>query len=320
MKTKFFKTNKMYSALLVAILSIFASSVFAGDFFAVGEKTLRHEGNVGIITRNLDCSSAQYILLSAWVDTTITGDTTGLPDNCNSYGCEPWDESGGEIIFEIETEIPMNLHVTLTSDNDLDLILLSHCSPDSCLGMASSEFVAGIPSGTVFVVVDGYLGASGEFSIAIEATPSGLPQEACDSAMLIEDENFAVDGDLFGQPNLVEASDCASYIERGGEQWYSIILGPHSSINISLTDLYFDGAIWLFQNCGPDAECVGFSDHGILGEDEEISLENLTDDSLSLYIGVDSFVPVTSGSYSLSVSSAVPVTKSSWGSMKSMFR
>lgn len=325
---QFNRFNKVNTALLVAILSIIASSVCAGNFFAVGEKDLMRSGSPEIITRNLDCSSAVMVELSIWSEITLDGNTEGLPDSCNSYACEEWNESGGEIVYELQVDQDIILHATLFSDYDLDLILLSDCDPDLCIGMASSEFSAEISSGTYYLIVDGYLGESGAFSVALETMPAFLAQEACDSATPIEcsSTQTIIDSNLFDQPNLIETADCSEFLERGGELWLSVVLTDTASVYIELTQLFFDGAIWMYNDCGPDAECIAFADQGTIEEPEELTWKNETGSTTTVYIGIDSFMPVEDfwgGSFSLSVTCEgleLPADRSSWGAMKSRFR
>lgn len=326
---QFNRSNKVYTALLVAILSIIASGVYAGNFFAVGDEGLMRIGNSENITRNLDCSSAELVELSIWSEITLSGSTEGVPDSCNSYSCESWNESGGEIIYELQVDQGMILHATLDSSADLDLILLSDCDPDLCIGMASSEFSTEVDSGTYFLIVDGYLEESGAFSVNLEARPAWLVQDACDSATPIDECNpfeTITEGNLFEQPNLIEIADCSEYLERGGEQWFSVVLTDTATVNISLTQLFFDGAIWLFNDCGPDAECIAFADQGTIEVPEELSWRNDTGLTTTIYIGIDSFTPVEDswgGGFSLGVTcegSEVSTVQSSWGAMKSRFR
>jgi hypothetical protein len=325
---QFNRFNKVYTALLVAILSIIASSVYAGNFFAVGEKDLIRSGSPENTTRNLDCSSAEAVELSIWSEITLDGSTEGIPDSCNSYACEEWNESGGEVVYELQVDQSIILHATLFSDHDLDLILLSDCDPDLCIGMASSEFTAEIGSGTFYLIVDGYLGESGAFSVNLETMPDGLTQEACGSAAPVEcnSTQTIIDSNLFEQPNLIEAADCSAFLERGGEQWFSVVLTDTASVYIELTQLFFDGAIWMFDDCGPDAECIAFADQGTLEEPEELTWRNDTGSTATVYIGIDSFMPVEDtwgGSFNLSITCEgleLPAVRSSWGAMKSRFR
>ncbi|MCP4799534.1 MAG: hypothetical protein GY893_06235 [bacterium] len=325
---QFNRSNKVYTALLIATLSIIASGVYADNFFAVGDEDLMRSGSPENIIRNLDCNSAVMVELSIWSEVTLDGSTEGIPDSCNSYSCEEWDESGGEIIYELEVDQPIILHATLFSEPDLDLILLSDCDPDLCIGMASSEFSAEIDSGTYYLIVDGYLGESGAFSVTLETMPAYLLQEACDSATPIECSPIEtiVDSNLFEQPNLIETADCNTFLERGGEQWFSVVLPDTATVEISLTQLFFDGAIWLFDDCGPDAECIAFADQGTIEEPEELTWKNETGSTTTVYIGIDSFMPIEDsfgGSFSLGITCEgieLPAIQSSWGAMKSRFR
>ncbi|MBT3317952.1 hypothetical protein HN388_08205, partial [bacterium] len=108
--------------------------------------------------------------------------------------------------------------------------------------------------------------------------------------------------------------------------WFSVVLTDTATVDISLTQLFFDGAIWMFNDCGPDAECIAFADNGTIKEPEELTWRNDTGSTTTVYIGIDSFMPVEDtggGSFSLGITCEgieLPAVKSSWGAMKSRFR
>jgi hypothetical protein len=68
------------------------------------------------------------------------------------------------------------------------------------------------------------------------------------------------DDNLFNQPNLLTTASCGAFATPGGEQWYGIILPDDATVTITLDGMKFDGALWLFDGCGPDATCLAFAD------------------------------------------------------------
>jgi len=127
----------------------------------------------------LDITSATRAVCGSF----IQADTRTGVNNVNRYGCQPsWNESGPELIFRIDSEYTQALTARLiTTTVDLDLFLLPSDAPDTCLTAGDNYLQFDIYSGTYYLVVDGYQGAAGAFSLRLEcplnpqATPTATP-------------------------------------------------------------------------------------------------------------------------------------------------
>jgi hypothetical protein len=279
----------------------------------------------------LDCSDAIPVDISIGDQLVINGDTSEGTNTADLYSCIPWDESGPETIYAITLLEPALLNAKLNSPNaDLDIFLLSDCSASSCLAAHAAEFMAEVPAGTWFIVVDGYQGASGAFELILTAYPTGLSTQACLEAISINgsvgDQTF--DGNLLGRDNLVTMADCGSFLEWGGEQWFLLSVPPRTEITLELRDLLFDGALWIFADCGDDPVCLAFADgHGI-GSAETLVYASESDMVETVMVGVDSFREISSangdnefdGAFTLAVTSVVPTTNTTVSDLKGMFR
>ncbi len=119
----------------------------------------------------LDCDAA--IDLTAHVP--YNGTTAGAMSRVDEYGCVPsWDESGPEVVHRITTTSDGNVTAALSNLNgvDLDVFILSACdaqNPDSCLVYDDNTASSYAPAGTYFVVVDGFMGASGSYTLTVFA-------------------------------------------------------------------------------------------------------------------------------------------------------
>ncbi len=283
-----------------------------------------------IITSIPDCSSAIPVTLSPGEAHSLTGDTTDAPSQIPAYSCQPWNESGPEVIYEITTTTPLLLHAILSSPGiDLDIFLLSGCDTDACVAAHTAEFMAEIPAGTWYLVVDGFMGAAGAYELTLNGLHSGLPQAACDSAtQLIATGDLAVPGNILDQPNYVTMGACGSFLEWGGEQWYQVTIPARTEVTFLLSELFFDGAIWIFDGCSDEPACLGFADGEGLEQPEEIIYSNMSNESELIMVGIDSFREVSSdngdttfdGAFLLTITSVVPAERTSASDLKSMFR
>ncbi len=114
----------------------------------------------------LACGSALPV---PWPGGIFDNTTVGRPSNISHYSCGNWDESGPEIIYKLTTKEWAKITATLLqSSADLDVYLLSACDPNACRSYGNKEASDdAAPPGTYYVVVEGYRGAAGSFSLQI---------------------------------------------------------------------------------------------------------------------------------------------------------
>ncbi|HPF34747.1 MAG TPA: hypothetical protein P5571_07780 [Candidatus Krumholzibacteria bacterium] len=274
-----------------------------------------------------DCDAATAVAIAPGDSLTFTGDTTGGASLVDRYGCNTWNESGPEAVYELTVTTTIRLHATLAAEAELDLMLLSDCEGDSCEAAHIAEFDAELAPGTWYVVVDGYAGAQGAFTLTLQARAGGLPQAACDGAEVVTAFD-TLTGNLLDRPNLVNAFDCASFIENGGEAWYLLTVPPRSELTVTVTNQAFDAALWLFDGCGETPQCVDFTDAELSGTEESLLIVNDLGTPWELVLGVDSFHPILSsqggdefdGAFDLTFGLAVPAERATAGGLKRLFR
>jgi len=280
-----------------------------------------------------DCASASLVTVTAGIDTVINGDTTGQPALVDVYGCEPWDERGPEEVFELQVVDDVLLSVSLDSPSaDLDVFLLSDCDGDSCVAAHISEFMADLTARPepYYLIVDGYRGDAGAFNLTLNAQPGLLSTAACDSAESVLCGDLGFNGNILDAPNLVTMADCGSYLAFGGEDWYELELPDGAEVDIDVTGFSFDAVLWLFDACGPEAECLGYADGGVSAEDETLFFANESGADMTVLLGVDATAAVTTengdsafdGAFNLSISCSVPAAaeETTFGDLKSLFR
>jgi hypothetical protein len=121
-----------------------------------------------IASSTLSCGSA--ISLSNHVP--YNGTTVGAPSNVSTYSCSGWNESGPEKVHVITTTVTGDITATLSNLSvDLDIFILSACNPSSCVAYGdNSATYSNAPPGTYYIVVDGYYGASGSYTLTVTAS------------------------------------------------------------------------------------------------------------------------------------------------------
>ncbi len=283
-----------------------------------------------------DCNALETLQLSPGLIDSLFNDTTDGPTELPGYNCAPWAEEGPEHIYRLDVAEEMEFWAGLRDigDEDLDIFLLNHCDTDSCLVGANTEFSILLEPGTYYLIVDGAgttNPAAGPYTVAYETRYLGLPPETCGDCVAVPlswgEGNVALEGNLFGQSNHVQTYDCSPIIERGGEAWYAVTLEQYHNFTATTTVLSvsLDAAIWLFDDCGPNAVCLAFADEVTAGQIETLSWTNNSDVALTVYLALDSHRLVSNengGVYILDIDSLqnVPTVKDNWGSLRARYR
>jgi C1A family cysteine protease/BarA-like signal transduction histidine kinase len=129
-------------------------------------------------TTTLDCNNA--ILLTDEIP--YSGSTVGGSSVVSSYPCNSgWAETGPEKVHKITTTISGDITATLSNlSSDLDVFILNACDSNSCVayGTNTATYLSASP-GTYYIVVDGYNGASGSYTLTVNiptpSTPTPTP-------------------------------------------------------------------------------------------------------------------------------------------------
>lgn len=278
----------------------------------------------------LDCSGAIPVVL----DQTYVGDTNTGVNNVSSYSCSFFDESGPELVYVLELAEPANFTVNLIPEAgvDLDLAVLDQCDEDlGCLIVADTGVSTVVPQvGTIYLVVDGYNGAAGSFTLELIEDPLPEPIDACprvEQPLPGEEGDiltgvFPISGSTCGSPNSVEFLDCADYTEAGADNWYEIVLLPGATIDASVTSTA-DGALWILDACSEPLSCLAYGDATLTGGVETVSYTNDTGVQQAVYLVVDSYGVDTCGDFTgeiiLNPPGVIPTEDESWGSMKARY-
>ena len=153
-------------------------------------------------------------------DWSVDGDTTTDPaatSAFNVYPCSGWDETGPELAYEFVATGTGQVTATLSSiqdGEDLDVYALADvgagCDASDCLSYGNSEVTAG---NTYYVVVDGYEGAGGSFTLDVAC--GFVPGDDDDAADDDDDDDVMPDDDDV----MPDDDDAAPPPETCGDGW-----------------------------------------------------------------------------------------------------
>ena len=190
----------------------------------------------------LDCNGA----VSTSCGGSYQGDTTGAPSNVTYYNCVRWRESGPEDVYVLTTETTGDIIATFNDVSvDLDVFILSSCDAMSCLAHGNNAAkYRNAPPGTYYIVVDGYEGASGSYTLGVRCT-KGLDCSAATSASC----GGSYQGNTTGATSNVTYYNCAGWDESGPEEVYVLTTNTTSDIVATLSNTGVDLDAFILSSC-----------------------------------------------------------------------
>ena len=239
------------------------------------------------------CTSTDVITCGDVIQST----TVGAPSTVASYACDPtWAETGPERIFAFAAPADGSFTVTLSGEASLDadlFVLEEACNPWSCIaheggfGTSNTATFAAVAGETYFIVVDGYGGYEGPFTLTMDcdvdvelfcadgadddgddlydcADPDCAGDVACDTACaaraLTIGCNEVREGDTTGLAGTLGNYACQTWPEAGPEVLYELI--PTANTTLSASVDYVSGIdldIVLLDACDTTA-CLAMGD------------------------------------------------------------
>jgi hypothetical protein len=282
----------------------------------------------------LDCSNAPALVCGQSVDST----TVGLPDRRADYGCVPYVESGGEVVYRIDVTATTEVDIELGGlAADLDLFLLEGCDAGACAGASTGVSVERLrrclAPGTYFVIVDGFAGAASPFRLSVACQPCApcspaVTHDTCDQAIAVPTHPpiFRHRGDTRCARDDYSDGTCTGYSSLGHDVAYRLSMPPGCRVQVTVRDgsdgIGLDLALYLATSCD-DARgtCVAGADRNLTGE-ESFTYESATGGTY--FLVVDSFGNGTSGDYELEIvqtnCSVVGVQDATWQQVKRLYR
>lgn len=134
-----------------------------------------YQGVSGSYSLRVDCGLPTCNTIPIACGDSVNGTTVGSASIIDQYNCVSWNESGPEVAYELTLASSSDITASLANlSADLDVFLISSCDTASvsCLAYGDNQLTyQSAAPGTYYVIVDGYLGASGSYSLTVEAAP-----------------------------------------------------------------------------------------------------------------------------------------------------
>jgi len=317
--------------IVIAIaISLVATAAFAGPGEGLQDRTspglVKASAPNDVTLGLLDCSNA----IDIYVGDIIRGDNTDAPNNVTTWGCSDWDESGGEVVYNLHI-VDSGLYLLLEGDTcDLDMAALFGCDETDCLFVSDNLITAGPGTNLdITIVVDGYAGAGCPFTLSVlaeEPPPPPVPEvDFCEVVDNLSGTEFS--GTTCDGVNQINDLPCRIYLENGLEFYYEVFMPANSTFTADMTSTA-DGALWVVDGCFADAgenvTCLAYADDSPdFGGPETISYANESGEDMFVYLVIDSWGTDTCGDFDLIIAAqggAVAVEGVSFGAAKALFR
>jgi hypothetical protein len=285
-----------------------------------------------------NCAGTCYPLASISCGSTITGTNLveGSTDRIIQNSCVTWDSwTGPEVAYQFELAAARRVTITLSGlTADLDLFLMGNaadrCDADHCLARSIAALTdpetitETIPAGTYYILIDGYMDATGPYTLQLSCE---IP-EICDNGI---DDNGLTDcadpdcadrppcapscspagtlvcgSSLSGNTAAAGATDvnveynCTDYSETGPEFTYSFTTAGGRSVTFTIDTLSTTVLdLFVLEDVGAGCDpfsCIGAS----TTDDASDSVTITTRTGVTYYVVVDSYTDGT-GTYRIAV-------------------
>lgn len=223
-------------------------------------------------------------------------------------GCTRYAEASRDLTYRVALAQGERLQATLNAAWDSALYVVTNCAMAAATCVAGSDrgnpeqidFTA--PSaGTYYLIVDGYLTASGDFTLTVSVSPPAVGGETCGNPIAVP----AGGGSFVSTTaNLMNDYDpplaCTGYPQAGPDRVYAVTVGRGDVIEaVAEFDPALDGALYMVTNCSMLSSCTAGSDQGFAGADEEIRA--VAQQAGTQYLIVDANETAWSGPHELTV-------------------
>lgn len=161
----------------------------------------------------------------------VSGNTTGGVNNVNYYSCNSWYQSGPEKVFMLQTTEPGTITASLSNlSADLDVIILEACSESSCLAEGNNTAVVpNAPAGQYFIVVDGYYGAAGSFTLTVNCEGPCYSSGYTGFEFIDRVEAGSIDNQSGNDYGYADFTNMVTQVHRGGSTPVTLTPGFISS-------------------------------------------------------------------------------------------
>lgn len=281
---------------------------------AIGTGQTTGQTTVSVTSVNGDTCADPFLITGTG---TFTGNTNlAANDYEDSSGCTGYTSTGPDVIYRVSLLAGDRFQASLQPSNtswDSSLYLVTSC------GSISTSCVAGqdngnpeaidytaAASGDFFMVVDGFGGQGGTYSLDVTVTAAQLANDTCAGALDVtaggtftgDTTNAAADY----TPIASGAGGCTGFNANSNDVAYSVVLQAGERLQATLTATW-DASLYMVSDCSNIAgTCVAGQDNG---NPEVVDFTAQT--TGSYFIIVDGY-GVARGAFSLDVSVSPQVT------------
>jgi PKD repeat protein len=234
---------------------------------------------------------------------TKTGNNDSGASNANTYSCFSNLVDGPEVVYQFVNTASQNVLITLTGlQSDLELLMLRPCDRNDCLAYSDRTgtspeaiFLENLAPGTYFIVVEGYLGSSSNYTLNIQCGAAGNGNLNCANATPINCGQ-SLQGSVVSGTNQVVQWACSPAYTSGKERIYSFVSNEDKYAFASLTGLTADVDLFILDACDPN-NCITSSNKS--GTENEAVIFHAPPGK-QFYIVVDGYFGAE-GSFTLSI-------------------
>lgn len=244
----------------------------------------------------------------------FTGNTQqAVNDYSASNSCTGYASSGPDVVYRVSLQTGDRLQASLQPSNgtwDASIYLVTSCSAigQSCVAGQDNgnpeelDYTAGM-AGDYYLIVDGFAGAGGTYSLTITISAAPISNDTCMGAIDVT-MGGSFSGDTTNAANDYNpgSGGCTGYQEASNDVTYRVTLAAGERLQASLSATW-DAALYVVSNCAMAAtSCLVGQDDG---NPEEIDFTAMN--AGTYYVIVDGW-GTARGTYTLDVNISPPVT------------
>jgi hypothetical protein len=245
---------------------------------------------------------------------TFTGNTQQAVDDYSaSSSCTGFNSSGPDVVYRVSLQQGDRVRASLQPSNtawDSSLYFVTSCSAiaQSCVAGQDNgnpeeiDYTAAM-AGDYFLIVDGFAGAGGTYSLTINITAAPIGNDQCTGAIdATTGGSFSGDTTNATDNYNPGAAGCTGYAAAANDVAYRVTLAAGERLQASLTAAW-DASLYVVSDCAmPAATCLSGQDDG---NPEQIDFTAIS--AGTYYIIVDGW-GTARGTFSLDVNISPPVT------------
>ncbi|MDF1564400.1 MAG: hypothetical protein P1V51_15255 [Deltaproteobacteria bacterium] len=254
---------------------------------------------------NEDCSTPEPLVFTA-DQASVAGDTRNAAEDLDA-ACALPGQSGGDVLYSFALLSPRSVSASLGAAFDGVLALRAMPCADAGSALSCSDlqtptlFEPELPGGLYYLIVDGYDGAAGPFTLDV-SLGAPLPPPANDTCAAAEVVSVAggtatVTGHTYRGSDTLDPVGCLSFAQPGPEVFFAVDLLAGQTLTATATpEAGHDLSIYLLSGCDPNA-CLAGADDSFISLPETVS--HTVAVNQTLWVVVDSWSATSEGRFTL---------------------